>query len=908
MAVITQTELIDGAGFVNLGQPATINNLVARTYMYYGKPTSVENPGVLCIKGDSASAGGPRFQISSSNNNVQLVTPTSGSVLVPSLRGATGSVTLGQWVNLAASWDGVNPVNTHGKLYKEGVLEAAPEVSSGASPYQTGDGFDFWMFNRPGTTRATLGSHAYLAIWNRVLSDAEVLQAKTEGPLSVPSGLVLCWANGQDYGPYNITPVARSTFAAGDLPPNTALGDSAPPAEVAGTMSVTESGVDSCVATGTVTSLENLSLVASGDSFNAHPTNSSISNPATATPTVNIVVRVVYSNWRQFLFKLQNASGKRPLFRIDPTGYVNSFNASWRPWYSYDGIAWSRFDTPPVNNTTTWDFQHSTAFTGGDVWVAYQPAWPVWRVPWLIGQLQALDSSIIHALPSAPGFEYPTTMTAQTNELGSAVPGQKMYGFGVWDDAVSPLDGSAKRNVLITGGVHAGEHVGNWAMEGFLRYLCGGSAKALELLKNYRFFVYPMLNPMGRYMGHYRGQRDPAGLLADPNRDYPGDNSASVLQSSTFFRNMLTTDLGAQKLAFSLDFHGTWGSATSFYYYSDPSVDPNAGYLDEWHARLQAYSTGYARMSSDLTTTVDQYTSRNYGQKHSYIPEMYESSAFAAGTDALLTIGGDYAKALSDCPLSEMVLPQETQSTGVMMVTEPGTDVISASGKVAVLGVLSVSEPGQDAFSGYADLLVAGTMAVAESGSDFLSALGQLLVSGFLSVSETGIDSALTLGVVPARGAMSVSESGADTLVAYGAGTMPSSTGTMATMETGADSVTGSGKVKVTGSAALVEFGSDTMSSLGQLFVSGLLSASEVGPDFLVSVGNVPAHGQMAAAESGADMFEALGRVTDTAQIDASEVFQVVRCATRHKSVAAEIRSKKCFRHASMRQVVYETA
>lgn len=420
------------------------------------------------------------------------------------------------------------------------------------------------------------------------------------------------------------------------------------------------SGNDSDVSTSSQITTESadglLTLITSGDTLNAHPTSSSIVDAGSTTPTVNIVVRVVYTSWRQFVFKLGEAAGKRPLFKIDPTGYVSSFSSVWRPWYSYDGLTWLRFDTAPVNSTT-WNFQNSTAFTGDDVWVAYQPAWQVARARWLISEVQNINADLVHELPSSPSFEYGTALTAQTDELGNTVPSQKMYAFGVWDNAVNPSDGSAKRNAIITGGVHAGEHVGNWAMEGFIRFLFSGTTKAIDLLRNYKFYIYPLINPMGRYMGHYRGQRDPASLTLDPNRDYPADNSPSTLQSSTFFRNMLSADLGSQKAAFSLDFHGTWGDAGSYYFYSDPSVDTNAIYLDEWHARIQAYSTGYTREASLLEVTVDQYLARNFEQKHSYVPEMYESSAFTLGTTSLTNIGADYAQALADSPLSEMVLP-----------------------------------------------------------------------------------------------------------------------------------------------------------------------------------------------------------------------------------------------------------
>jgi hypothetical protein len=446
------------------------------------------------------------------------------------------------------------------------------------------------------------------------------------------------------------------------------------------------SGNDSDVATSAQFTTEeassSLTLITTGDSFNAHPTSSSVTDASTATPMVNIVVRVIYTGWRQFLFKVTGASGRRPIFKIDPTGYVNVFSSTWRPWYSYDGINWLRFDTAPVNNTTTWDFQHSEAFTDDNVWIAYQPAWPVSRTPWLIGELQGLDSSLVHELPSATGFEYATALTAQTDELGTTVPAQKMYAFGVWDDTLNPLDGSAKRIAIITGNVHAGEHIGAWPMEGFLRYLFSSTAKAITLLRNFRFYVYPMLNPMGRYMGHYRGQRDAANLTLDPNRDYPADGSASTLQSSSVFRSMLATDMGSNLAAFSLDFHSTWGSAGSFYFYSDPSVDPYAIYLDEWHARIQAYSTGYTRDASLLEVTVDQHVTRAGTQQHSYVVEVYESSAFSGGTADITLIGEHYAQALADSPLSEMRL------SGLATVEYP---VISATTSSSSTSTVSAS-------------------------------------------------------------------------------------------------------------------------------------------------------------------------------------------------------------------------
>lgn len=192
MAVITQTELIASGGYVNFGQPDVLNNLVARTYMTYMRPTGVQNPGYLFSKADNAGVGGPRVQISNTNMNLALVTPTSASNLTPNRSAVNNSLAYNTWGHFAFTWDGQSPCNTQAKHYKDGVETTYGTSSSGSSPYLTGAGYDFRLFNRGGLDRACYGSFAYLAIWNRELSVAEISQAYTEGPLSVPDGLVLC--------------------------------------------------------------------------------------------------------------------------------------------------------------------------------------------------------------------------------------------------------------------------------------------------------------------------------------------------------------------------------------------------------------------------------------------------------------------------------------------------------------------------------------------------------------------------------------------------------------------------------------------------------------------------------------------------------------------------------------------
>lgn len=759
MAQITQTELIAAGGYVNLGQPSVLADLLlgARTYMMYANITGMVNPGYVMGHPDASGYGGPRFQLSSTSMYASFVTPTTTQATNPYKASLASSLVYGSWANFAVTWEGGSSTTlaTNCLWYKNGVLSAGPNAT-GTSLELDGTGIDFMLFNRPGLARPIYGSIGYNAAWDRVLTAEEIAAAVANGPLSISDGLILCWSGGQDYGPYGIEAVSRSTFAAGSLPPNLNLGtlssvsfdlvaansvipdivsDAPVAAEVApvntdlvaandvlqtmlssspvltyaesvvnliASDSTIPTLVDSSPAVGSVSAIaslvsatdviytlvssapvaamvgESMEFVCNEDAMNISPTLSSITNPTSDMPVMNLSVRVIYSVWRQLYFKLLKASGKRPSFSIlNPSKYVNTtFNSNWRPWYSYDGINWLKFDTAPVNNTTTWDWQNSAAFTSDTVYVAFMPAHPLWRsTTWLIAQLQALNSSAIHELTSAPGFVSTSLIPAQTDELGNTVAARPQYGFKIEDTTKTPADGSSKRIAVITGGMHAGEHLGSFAMEYFCRFILSGNAKASTLLQNFVFHVYPCINPMGRVMGHYRGQRDPdglSGLGSDPNRDWLGDidyTKPMSLHSSLILAAMIQTDLAGRNPAFHIDFHGTWGGATNgnFFYYGEAGVSTTPGYFDnnaiyvaEFTSYLTAYKA-YGHNSNDVypDSTLRGWMSRMFGAKHDYISETYEQYPFTSFAD-ICYIGTAYASAVSDIPLSQLVLPTST--------------------------------------------------------------------------------------------------------------------------------------------------------------------------------------------------------------------------------------------------------
>lgn len=80
------------------------------------------------------------------------------------------------------------------------------------------------------------------------------------------------------------------------------------------------------------------------------------------------------------------------------------------------------------------------------------------------------------------------------------IPPQNIYGYQITDPGV--MDGKVK--MVVTCGNHATEFTGSWLLEGMINFLAGSDPRAVFLRKKVIFYVYPDLNPEGRYMAVHR--------------------------------------------------------------------------------------------------------------------------------------------------------------------------------------------------------------------------------------------------------------------------------------------------------------------------------------------------------------------------------------------------------------------
>lgn len=201
-------------------------------------------------------------------------------------------------------------------------------------------------------------------------------------------------------------------------------------------------------------------------------------------------------SYRWFNFNASGVANQEPIFSIDTIPYLGDLSDHVFV-YSYDQVTWEYFDNANISGTT-YSFSNQTPFTQDSVYVAYNFPYPVSRL-----------ESYIDSIKSSP-YVSPTNSSSANlilgqgaggvDDLGRTIPGQNIYAFKITDQTST----APKKKVMLVGGNHAGEPLGNLGLEGMLDFLLSGEPAAQELLEVAEFYVYPMVNPDGRYAGYYR--------------------------------------------------------------------------------------------------------------------------------------------------------------------------------------------------------------------------------------------------------------------------------------------------------------------------------------------------------------------------------------------------------------------
>ncbi len=235
-------------------------------------------------------------------------------------------------------------------------------------------------------------------------------------------------------------------------------------------------------------------------------------------PIVNLVGRDNFyggGQWRWLYFRVDDALNERPVFSISDNFAGGASRLNTHPMvYSYDGETWDFFD----NNGRiggNFNFSNNTAFTGDTVHVAY--AIPYSYQDSVDHTLQTLQSpwvqptaSSVGPIPGTIGFS-----PGGVDDLGRNIASRAIFAYRITNPATdSPNE--AKRKVVITTGMHAGEVLGTHTFQGLVDWLISDDPLAAELRDVAEFYAYPTMNPDGRFAGYNRSTVD------NPNQDPNG--------------------------------------------------------------------------------------------------------------------------------------------------------------------------------------------------------------------------------------------------------------------------------------------------------------------------------------------------------------------------------------------------
>ncbi len=289
--------------------------------------------------------------------------------------------------------------------------------------------------------------------------------------------------------------------------------------------------------------------------------------------TVTLVGRDNFSpgDWKWVYFRASGVSGQTVQFRIGDdfeTGGSNLNNHSMV--YSYDQENWFFFDNNQRQSSLgRYSFSNNTPFTQSEVYVAYGVPYPLARVDakvaaWgespYVASLGAGTSGLV--IGQSPGG---------VDDIGRTIPRHDMYGFRVTDPGAT----APKTKVVLLGGTHANETLGNWTLEGLVDFLVSDDLRAAQLRQRADFYVYPMSNPDGRYAGMNRTtvqeQNEDPNRVWDPATNYNNQSDIRLVGQSMRFHTGGDVD-------YFVDFHSTVNKAEAPYHfgylYGSMSEDP----------------------------------------------------------------------------------------------------------------------------------------------------------------------------------------------------------------------------------------------------------------------------------------------------------------------------------------------
>jgi len=132
---------------------------------------------------------------------------------------------------------------------------------------------------------------------------------------------------------------------------------------------------------------------------------------------------------------------------------------------------------------------------------------------------------------------------------------------------------------------HPPEVTGYYAFQSFMETILNGSELSKTFLSKYHVLAFPIMNPDGVDLGHWRHNSNGV----DTNRDWYNYNQPEIKKTVKYIHKVLKKN--DAKLVLGLDFHSTWHDVFYTNKIRKGTTFPN--FIDDWFAGLEANIPNY---------------------------------------------------------------------------------------------------------------------------------------------------------------------------------------------------------------------------------------------------------------------------------------------------------------------------
>jgi len=286
-----------------------------------------------------------------------------------------------------------------------------------------------------------------------------------------------------------------------------------------------------------------------------------------------------YTYWTNF--KVRNVFDKEVTFRItdaDEVPFLSTTTEEAQMVYSYDGENWNRFTNHSYSGGI---YTFSETFTGGnEVQIAT-------FFPFSYSEMQDYVDTVN------------SSQWATRTILGSSEEARNIDLLKITNPSIPD---SNKKLVYIIGRQHAHETASSHMLKGMIDFLISASSDAERMRDNHVWYIVPMVNPDGVYLGKSRGTSEGR----DPNRDWKNNETVEI----KIVRDHINLVDSTHEIDFFIDWHSQMNDDRWYSFVYSPPGNAFFSILSTW-TDFDSQSSGAPGTGSPSSCTAREYISHN---------------------------------------------------------------------------------------------------------------------------------------------------------------------------------------------------------------------------------------------------------------------------------------------------------